>query len=159
MMLCDAAVMEDYLIGAGALLQAGQNASAALATLHAQTEPALAAHITAALVDFEGSQLDDRSRLVIVASGFTPARFNERVVVPLLAQGDCTLVDVLASLAQASGAPEVHVFARWLPDESIAASLAARGVGLVAHPLDSIAHAALVVGTTYRRWSSPLRAA
>lgn len=48
--------MNDYVIGSGAVLTAGPNASIAAATLHAQTDAAIAAGVRAALVDFESPQ-------------------------------------------------------------------------------------------------------
>lgn len=151
--------MEEYVIGAGALLQAGPAATATPATLHAQADAAIAGCIQAALVDFEGAQLDDRSRLLILAPGFTPQRFNDAVVSPLLAQRECSLADVLVTTAHAACATEVHIFARWLPDEALIAALDAHAISVVAHPLETISQAALVTGQSYRRWRSPLRAA
>ena len=62
--------MDGYFIGAGALLTAGEEASIARATLHAQTEEGLAGQIKAAVIDFEAIiidgafPLDVRRRLV-----------------------------------------------------------------------------------------------
>jgi hypothetical protein len=151
--------MSEYLIGAGALLTAGPAASITGATLHAQTDTPLASRIGAAVIDFEGSDPQDLSRIVIVAAGWTPARFEAGVVRPLLDRGDCTLADVMEQLAQAAGTTELHLFARWLPDAPLAGSIQERGLQLVGHPLETIEQAALVCGQRFRRWRSPFRAA
>jgi hypothetical protein len=151
--------MEQYLIGAGAVLTAGPSASIAGASLHAQTDPRLAAQIRAAVIDFEGSSLADLRRLVVTAPGWTQARFQSDVIRPLLARGSCTLADVFAELARATGASEVHFFAHWLPGAELIDELAAAGIGVIAHPLDTIDQAALVTAQRLNRWRSPFRAA
>lgn len=151
--------MKEYLIGAGAVLTAGPSASIAQATLHAETDGHLAAGIRAAMVDFEGGSPEDVSQVVILASGWRSSQFQHDVVGPLLAHGECTLADVLGILAGATGSAEVHLFARWLPDEAMRAGLASQGVRVVAHPLDAIGQAALVSGQRLSRWRSPFRAA
>lgn len=78
---------------------------------------------------------------------------------PLLARGECTLADVIAIVARAAQTAEVHLFARWLPEEILTAALRREGVTLVAHPIESIRQAALICGQDYIRWPSPLRAA
>jgi hypothetical protein len=151
--------MNDYVIGAGAILTAGPHASIAGATLHAQTERSLAPTVKAAIVDFESSSLDDLSRLIVLAAGFNAARVKREIVAPLVDRCECTLSDVFATLAQACHVQEVHVFARWLPDGALMESLERHGVTVVWHSLDSIRQAALVSGQTYSRWPTPLRAA
>ncbi|HTX59331.1 MAG TPA: hypothetical protein VMH02_06585 [Verrucomicrobiae bacterium] len=151
--------MTDFLIGAGAVLTAGADASIAGATLHAQTDPLLAAQVGAALVDFEASRPEELSRVLILAAGWNPARFEREITAPLLARGDCTLADVLEALAAATGCSEVHLFARWMPGAALACALAKRGVHLVAHPLEAIDRAALVTGGRLSRWRAPFRAA
>ncbi len=151
--------MDEYFIGAGALLTAGPAASIAGATLHAQTEPGLACCIEAALVDFEATRVDEVSRILIVAAGWSASRFRAEIVSKLLAQGECTLDDVIVRLAEATETHEVHIFAHWLPDESTSALLAQRGIRVVAHPLAAIGRAALVSGQRLQRWHSPDRAA
>jgi hypothetical protein len=151
--------MNDYLIGAGALLTAGPESSIAAAILHAQIEPLLAQQVGAALVDFEGSDPEELSRILIMASGWRRARFDAEVVAPLAARRECSLADVVAALAQSAGVREVHLFARWLPGPEMAAELCRRGVGLVAHPLGAIQQAALVTGQRFARWKPALRAA
>ena len=64
------------------------------------------------------------------------------LVAPLLERGECTLADVIANLAQAAQTAEVHLFARWLPDDVLTAALRRDGVTLVAHPIESIRQAA-----------------
>ena len=151
--------MNDYVIGSGAVLTAGPQASIAGATLHAQTDATIAAGVRAALVDFESGSLTELSKLVVFATGWNGARVKAELVAPLLVRGECTLADVVALLAHAAQTPEVHVFARWLPDDMLTAALRREGVTLVAHPIESIRQAALISGQSYVRWPSPLRAA
>jgi hypothetical protein len=151
--------MNEYLIGAGALLTAGPTASIAGATLHAQTDPGLADQIEAAVIDFEAGRCGELSKIVIVATGWSAERFESEVVRPLLDRRECTLADVIEQLEVATGAREVHLFARWLPDQTLAEALRARDLRLVAHPLEVINAAALVTGQRLSRWRSAFRAA
>jgi hypothetical protein len=151
--------MDEYFIGAGALLTAGPKASVAGATLHAQPEPGLAGQVVAALVDFESTRLAEVSRLLIVAAGWSVPRFENEVVSRLLAQGEVELAEVIATLAEATSASEVHIFAHWQPDGETVPVLAARGIRVVAHPLAAIGQAALVSGQRVARWNRPGRAA
>ena len=151
--------MNDYVIGSGALLTAGPQATIAAATLHAQTDPLLAPSVKAALVDFESTEAADFSKVLVMAAGWNGRRFAAEVVQPLLARVECSLADVVALLASAAGTGEVHVFARWLPDDVLVAALRRSGVTLVAHPLEAIRQAALISGQTYSRWNAPLHAA
>lgn len=151
--------MNDYVIGSGALLTAGPAGHIAGATLHAQTDPAIAAGVRAALVDFESGGLAELSKVLIVAAGWNRTRVSAEWIQPLLQRESCTLGDVLELLAATTGAREVHVFARWLPDEVLTAALRRCGVTLIAHPLEAIRQAALITGQSVSRWPSPLRAA
>ncbi len=151
--------MDEYFIGAGALLTAGPAASIAGATLHAQTEEGLAGQVRAAVVDFESAQLGELSRLLIAAGGWSAARFRIEVIEPLLARRECTLADVFATLGHAVKAEEVHLFARWTPDQRTLAGLAEQGIRVVAHPLEAIGQASLVSGQRVSRWRSAVRAA
>lgn len=151
--------MDEYFIGAGALLTAGPAASIAGATLHAQTDPGLAGQVRAAVVDFEGTRLADVSRILIVAAGWSGTRFRAEVIRRLLAQRECALGDVISILAEATGTREVHLFARWLPDDATRARLAGQGLRVLTHPLEAIGQAALVSGQRLERWRSPVRAA
>lgn len=144
--------MDEYFIGAGALLTAGENATISGATLHAQTEDGLAGQIEAALIDFEASQPSALSRILIVAAGWSGARFRERVVQRLLSRRECALADVIAVLAEETGAAEVHVFAHWALDDATSALLENSGVPVVVHPLEAIGQAALVCGQRMERW-------
>src|SRR5262249_23651565 len=105
--------MSEYLIGAGAVLTAGAAASIAGATLHAQTDSPAAGEIRAAVIDFEAPSSQELSRIVIMAAGWSPSRFESGVIQPLLTGGQCTLADVMERLASAAGTRELHVFARW----------------------------------------------
>src|SRR5581483_12428890 len=58
------ASMDEYLIGAGALLTAGPEASISAATLHAQTDRHLAETVKAAIIDFESAHPAELSRIV-----------------------------------------------------------------------------------------------
>ncbi len=151
--------MDEYFIGAGALLTAGPEATIARATLHAQPAPELAGQVEAALVDFEAVQLSEVSRVLIVAAGWSGSRFHAEVVRRLIVQGECALPDVIATLAEATGANVIHLFAHWDPDEATVTGLAERGVRLVSHPLAAIGPAALVSGQRLERWPLPGRAA
>lgn len=151
--------MNDYVIGSGALLSAGPSATVRNATLHAQTDPALAGQVKAALVDFEASSVAELSRVVILAAGWHGRRFASEVVQPLLQELECTLAVVLSKLAVAVGVDEVHIFARWIPDDVLSTALRRYGVRLVAHPLEAIERAALISGQAVTRWNSSLRAA
>lgn len=143
--------MDEYFIGAGALLTAGPEALIARATLHAQPVPGLAGHVEAALIDFEAAQLHEVSRVLIVAAGWSGPRFHDEVVRRLITQRECGFSDVIATLAEASGAKEIHLFAHWRPDEETIATLGGRGVSLVAHPLEDLGPAALVSGQRLER--------
>ncbi|MBV8155256.1 MAG: hypothetical protein JOY98_12595 [Candidatus Eremiobacteraeota bacterium] len=151
--------MSEYFIGAGALLTAGPAASITSATLHAQTDMPLAGRIGAAVIDFEGGSVAELSRVLIVAAGWTSARFDADVVRPLLDRRDCSLADVLEQLARAADTSELHLFARWLPDAALTWSLQQRGLSVVGHPLEAIEQAALVCGQRLRRLRAPFRAA
>lgn len=151
--------MNEYIIGAGAVLTAGPSASVAAATLHAQTDAAIAGTVRAAVVDFESSSLADLSKLVVVATGWNAHDVREKLVAPLVAQGTCSLSDVIGTLADGAAVREIHLFARWLPDEVMAATLARAGVTIVAHPLEAIRQAALVCAHGITRLPAPVKAA
>jgi hypothetical protein len=149
--------MEEYFIGAGALLTTGPAATISAATLHAQ--PSLGGKVEAALVDFEATQVDELSRVLIVAGGWRGSRFRDEVTRRLLARRECALADVIATLAEATRAPQVHIFAHWCLDDATSARLAERGVRVLVHPLEVIGRVALVSGQRLERWPSPVRAA
>jgi hypothetical protein len=151
--------MNDYVIGSGAVLTAGPAGSISAATLHAQTDPAIASQVTAALVDFESGNSVPLSKVLIVGTGWTKARVANEWIAPLLRRQTSTLADVIQLMAETAGAGEVHLFARWLPDEMLTAGLRRCGVTLITHPLESIRQAALISGESYTRWPSPIRAA
>jgi hypothetical protein len=151
--------MDEYFIGAGALLTAGPTASIANATLHAQPERGLGASVEAAVVDFESTRAAGLSRLLIVAAGWSGARFRAEVVRRLLDRRDCTLADVILALAEAKGVKEVHLFAHWHPDQATLAALDDFGIRIIAHPLEAIGQAALVSGQRLARWPSAVWAA
>ncbi|HEY8320330.1 MAG TPA: hypothetical protein VIG46_00885 [Candidatus Baltobacteraceae bacterium] len=147
--------MYPYFIGSGVLLEAGANAGSVPATLHAQTDAALAASVRAAAVDFEGVGQAEVARLLVVASGWTSSAVERTVMAPLRARGTATLADVLAALALAAGDGTVHLFSGWLPGPDLVEALAARAVTVIAHPLASFERAALITG---QRSRSPLAA-
>jgi hypothetical protein len=142
--------MSEYLIGAGAVLTAGPESSIARATLHTQTDPQLAATVEAAVIDFEASLPSELSRIVIVAAGWGSSRFEAEVIRSLLTRRQCTLVGVREVLREATGASEIHLFARWLPLPEMLAELAAANVRLLTHPLESIEQAALISASDFR---------
>jgi hypothetical protein len=148
--------MYPYFIGSGVIVEAGASSAVATpATLHAQTDAALAASVRAAAVDFEGSEQGELSRLLLVAAGWTSSAFDRVVMSPLRAQGAASLADVLRALARTAGGGTVHLFAAWLPEADLLEDLARSGVTLIAHPLESIERAALISG---QRSRSPLAA-
>jgi hypothetical protein len=151
--------MDEYFIGAGALLTAGPTATIRGATLHAQPGAALARQIAAALIDFESAGPDELSRLLIVAAGWSGSRFHAEVVARLLSLGECGLSDVVAALADAVQTTEIHLFARWSPDHATLDSLEKNGSRIVSHPLEALGQAALVSGQRVERWRVPVRAA
>lgn len=151
--------MDEYFIGAGAVLTAGPSASITGATLHAQTEGGLAGQVEAALIDFEATTATELSRILIVAAGWSGARFEAEVVSRLLSQRECGLADIISTLAQATCAEEIDLFAHWVPDEATLALLKERGVRVRAHPLEALGQAALVSGQRVGRWRPPVRAA
>lgn len=143
--------MDEYFIGAGALLTAGPEAPIARATLHAQPASNLAAEVRAALIDFEAARVCEVSRVLITAAGWSGARFCAEVGKRLITQRQCGLVDVIATLAEVTGTKDVHLFAHWRPDAATLDALAERGVGVVAHPLEDLGPAALVSGQRLER--------
>ncbi|MHB8146579.1 MAG: hypothetical protein ACYDGM_04865 [Vulcanimicrobiaceae bacterium] len=147
------------MIGAGALLRAEPRGSIAAASLHAQTDPSIAASVRAAIIDFEGSAGAELSQILIVAAGWSARRFEAEVTAPLLRYRACTLADILRLLATATSSREIHVFARWLPDETLVATLDRSGIEVIAHPLEAIAQAALVSGASFSRWLATVCAA
>ncbi|HET6276331.1 MAG TPA: hypothetical protein VFE16_10420 [Candidatus Cybelea sp.] len=151
--------MDEYFIGAGAVLTAGPAASITGATLHAQPDFGLAGQVEAALIDFEAAQLGQVSRVLITAAKWTGPRFHAEVVRNLLRQAECSLAEVVATLADSTGASEVHLFAHWVPDGALTAAVARRGVRIVAHPLEALGPAALVSGQRLERWPAAARAA
>jgi hypothetical protein len=151
--------MDEYLIGAGALLTAGPAATIRRATLHAQPTGALARQVAAALIDFESAGPDELCRLLILAAGWAGSRFQAEVVARLLAKRECGLSDVITILADAVETKEVHLFARWSPDPTTLASVEKSGIRILTHPLDALGQAALVSGQRVERWPVPVRAA
>jgi hypothetical protein len=146
--------MNDYIIGSGAILVPGPEASITPATLHAQADPLLAGVVQAAALDFEGSETSLR-RLVIVAAGWTAGRFERRIAARLRTRGEASLAEVLATLAAEVGTTVVHVFARWLPDEATLEAASSFGVSIVAHPLEAVERVSLVSGTRRLKWGPP----
>lgn len=140
----------DYIIGSGAILESGERGGITPAALHANVAVPCAG-IRAAAIDFEGTNAARVRKLLVVAQGAGTAQARAGIERPLRARGDCSLADVLCTLAQAASSDEVHLFAHWLPDEETCADLAARGVGIVVHPLEAIQAASVVSGQRYRR--------
>jgi hypothetical protein len=59
----------------------------------------------------------------------------------------------LRTLAEAVGTRTLHVFARWMPDDDLIASLGGANIELIVHPLEAITQAALVSGQHHSRWN------
>lgn len=144
--------MDEYFIGAGALLTAGEDASIRGATLHARPENGLAEQVGVAVIDFEATRASELSRLLIVAAGWTAGRFRSEVVSRLLGQRECSLADVISILAQTTATSEVHLFAHWQPDEGTVTELQERGIRVTTHALEAIGQAALVCGQRMEQW-------
>jgi hypothetical protein len=144
----------DYIIGAGAILETGESGTITPATLHANVDAALAQRVRVAAIDFEGTTVERMQRLLIVAQGWNGAQFRTAVSEKLRARRECTLADVLMTLSAQAQAGEAHVFAHWLPDEATCETLAAQGIAVIAHPLESISAASLVTGQRLRRWAA-----
>ena len=150
--------MDEYFIGAGAVLTAGEEASICAASLHAQAGNGLAGRIRAAIIDFEGTSSAEIARIVLVAAGWSFGRFRAEVVSRLLSHRDCSLADVMAILCQATESEELHLFAHWSPDLETLTGLRRAGLQLVHHPLEALGQAALVCGQRIQRWK-PVQAA
>ena len=146
--------MEQYIIGAGAVLRTGSQSSITPAALHAQVDPALAATARAVAIDFEGTSAQAMRRLLLVAAGWNAREFRDGVTERLLERGDCSLADVLEMLAGATGVDEIHLFAHWIPDDSTCEALEAAGVAVVVHPIEAIDQAALIAEQRHVRWNS-----
>lgn len=144
----------DYIIGAGAILESGESGSITPATLHAHVDGALAQRVQVAAVDFDSASAHSLKRLLIIGQGWNAARFRSNVTDKLRARRECTLADVLRTLAEAAGASEVHLFAHWLPDEATCAALAQSGISLLVHPLESIEAASLVSAQRRQYWKA-----
>lgn len=144
----------DYIIGAGAILEAGENGSITPATLHAQVDAALAERVRVAAIDFHSAAATSLKRLLILAQGWNAGQFRTSVSEKLRSQRECSMADVLRTLAQAGGAAEVHLFAHWLPDEETCAALQAHGIALIAHPLESITAASLIAAQRREYWTA-----
>ena len=144
--------MEGYIIGSGALLRSGANATITPAALHAQVAPGISGVARAVAVDFEGTSAAALQRVLLLAPGWTADRFARNVTDRLVSQGTCRLGDVLAILAEATGVQEIHMFADYLPDDLTCGLLARRGVWLVTHALDAIERAALIAEQRRTRW-------
>ncbi|MBV8526120.1 MAG: hypothetical protein JOY71_29100 [Acetobacteraceae bacterium] len=150
--------MDEYFIGAGAVLTAGKEASIRAASLHAQAGNGLAERVRAAVIDFEGTNAAEISRVILVAAGWSFGRFRTEVISRLLSRRDCSLADVMTILCRAIGTDELHLFAHWTPNPQDVADLQNAGLQLVQHPLEALGQAALVSGQRVRRWR-PRRAA
>jgi len=144
--------MSEYIIGAGAVITAGDDAKVTQATLHAEVAAGVSAIAKAVAVDFEGTSEDRLRRLLLIGQGWDRRRFETGVTDALLSGRTCSLSDVLVALAEATGEEEVHLFAHWLPLAATTAGLQAHGIRLVVHPLESIERAALIEDQAYRRW-------
>ena len=144
----------DYIIGAGAILQSGPNATITPATLHARVDPAIVSRAGAVAIDFEGTSPAAISKLLVLVQGSNAAAFRSSVADQLKARRDCSLADVFQALAAGAAATELHLFAHWFPDEATCSQLRDAGIEVVAHPVEAIEAAALVSGQRCRRWEA-----
>jgi hypothetical protein len=146
--------MNDYIIGAGAILTAGAEGGIAPATLHAQADSLIAGSVRAAAFDFEGDRPNELQRLVIVAPGWNARRFDERVTAPLRSRGSASLCEVLVELARAVESDCVHLFAAWLPDDRTLDVTGSAGVTVVVHAIETIGRASLVSSGRRLGWAA-----
>jgi hypothetical protein len=150
--------METYLIGGGAILEAGERSTITRVSLHAQLICEDQEH-RAVLIDFEGGSMAELRRLVALGSGMTAERFETTVTARLLEAGVCGLEDVASILAREMETAEVHLFARWTPPPELVQVLASKSICLRSHALEAIDRAALIAETRFRVWSGAPRAA
>lgn len=146
--------MNDYIIGAGAILTTGAEGGIAPATLHAQTDPVLADTVRAAAFDFEGDRPNELERLIIVAPGWNARRFDERVTAALRVRGSASLGEVLVELARAVETDRVHLFAAWLPDDRTLEATGRAGLTIVVHAIEAVGRAALVSSGRRQAWAA-----
>ena len=150
--------MDTYLIGGGAILEAGERSTITRVTLHAQLAAESPAY-RAVLIDFEGGSPADLRRIVALGAGMTAERFETTVTARLLEAGVCGIADVAAILAHETETEEVHLFARWGAPESIVAELANRGLRLIGHGLEAIDRAAVIAEHRFHVWPGSSQAA
>jgi hypothetical protein len=136
------------------MLSTGDGATITPTALHAQVGAALAAAARAVAIDFEGTASAGPRRLLLVAQGWNARQFQSGITAHLLALGTCSLAEVFATLARATGSREVYLFAHWLPDDATAGALSEAGITLVANPLESIDRAALIADQHHFLWSA-----
>ncbi len=151
--------MDEYIIGAGALLARGRQATITRTKVHAEVSARIAARARAIAIDFESTRASDVQRLLIVAAGWPASTFQVSVTGRLLHSGLCGIGDVLQALSDGTGQREVHLFAHWIPGDLLVGALRREGIELIAHPLDEIRRAALIADQAYTRWERPTQAA
>ncbi len=157
--------MDEYIIGAGAMLAGGLQATITGTKVHAEVSARVASRARAIAIDFEstrglaGQPASDVQRLLIVAAGWAASTFQASVTGRLLHSGLCGVGDVLRALSDGTGQREVHLFAHWIPDDLLVGALRREGIELIAHSLDEIRRAALIADQAYTRWERPPQAA
>ncbi|MDQ6931790.1 MAG: hypothetical protein M3160_01300 [Candidatus Eremiobacteraeota bacterium] len=144
----------DYIIGAGAMLTAGERTTITRATLHAQVLDGHGVGSTGVVVDFDSSRPSELKRLLILGVGLSPQNFHDGVTSRLVGSGDCDLERLIELLASGLQTRRIHWFARWAPTDSVLQNLQTHGVTLVVKPLDAIARAALVMDRSYNAWNA-----
>ena len=154
----DCTVMNDYVIGAGAVLTAGPTATSRERHFTLKPMRSLAPTVRAALIDFESSSRAELTKVVVMATGWNARRVKDDLVAPLLARGECSLTDILVSLAEQRNprSPRLRAVARRRRNDR-----GGQPGGRLARlaPLEAIRRAALISGQTFSRWPSPPRAA
>ncbi|MEO6912433.1 MAG: hypothetical protein ABI182_00255 [Candidatus Baltobacteraceae bacterium] len=151
--------MDEYIIGSGAMLAVGTQATITRTKVHAEVRGGIAARARAVAIDFESVDPGDLQRLLILAAGWQAGAFQASVTGKLLQAGVCGIGEVFRALSTGTGQHEVHLFAYWNPHEVLTASLRREGIELVAHPLGEIRRAALIAEQAYTRWELPPQAA
>lgn len=151
----EAALTEsDYIIGAGAMLTAGEGSTITRAALHAQVVDGHGEGSTGVVVDFDSSRPSELRRLLILGVGSSPQKFHDGVTSRLIGSGDCDLERLIALLAAGLQTRRIHWFARWTPSDSVLRNLQTQGITLVVKPLEAIARAALVMDRSYNAWNA-----
>ncbi len=152
---CQNRGMDEYFIGAGALLTAGPEATLTAGDAPRTNRQPLGGSDRAAVIDFEAARSSELSRLLIVAAGWAAAQFRVGGCRCLTRQRECSLADVIAMLAERDRGCRGGFLRPLGPGRYHRRRLEERGIRLRAHPLEAIGQAALVSGQRLERWRAP----